>query len=446
PRGQAVCGVQREVLAGGVRHPLEDVDVVRAAAPDPAHREIGLLLNDRFFVAPISDERGRPLPAAALERFIAAAVEAESSMEDSATPGFTALSSLGSETASAHLDRLMQDPANAQVYDRLTQALFVVNLIDEAAQDQEHLRRTAFLPGQAWAYTSITYQVGLADDFTGMHLEHSRIDAATLKAVLAVAQEETSAEDRHPDVEDGAPIEHLQWHLSDELASDLTREITAYREQAEQLQLDTVRLPRPVPADLPFRISDDALCQWTMLYAQLATYGTVRSTYEAVDMRHYQAGRTECLRSNTPEAVALVAALITAEASAEQVHAAAHAHKEWIKACKTGHGIDRHLTGLALMAEQTGRTLPVQQDAGWDRLKTDFLSTTSIGDHDHIAGMAFAPTSGGGIGINYTPLGDDYEFLVISHRRETTDIEAFLAHLADGTQALSEVLAGMVEE
>ncbi|MGB5952684.1 MAG: choline/carnitine O-acyltransferase, partial [Ornithinimicrobium sp.] len=43
PRGEAVCGVQREVLAGGVRHPSQNVDEVRDATPDPAHRAIGLL-------------------------------------------------------------------------------------------------------------------------------------------------------------------------------------------------------------------------------------------------------------------------------------------------------------------------------------------------------------------------------------------------------------------
>jgi len=178
-----------------------------------------------------------------------------------------------------------------------------------------------------------------------------------------------------------------------------------------------------------------------MLYAQLASYGQVRSTYEAVDTRHYQAGRTECLRSVTPEAVDLVRALVDGRAQAGQLHEALRAHKGWVKACKTGQGIDRHLTGLAMVASATGRTLPVLEDESYARLKTDFLSTSSIGDHDQIVAMCFAPTSDGGLGINYTALSDSYEFLVTSHRRQNRDVGTFLARLEEGADALAGLLA-----
>ncbi len=443
-RGEEVCAIQREVLAGGLRHPAADVDEVRPASHDPARREMGVLVDDRFFVVPISDEHGIPLPPGLLERAIDAAVDGARMSDSEPGPGFTAPSYLGSERASACLGRLLRDPANRRVYERLSQALFVVNLITDPAEVQDHLRRIAFLPGQAWAYTSITYQVGLCDDFAGMHLEHSRVDAATLKAVLAQAQKDEWFNEPGcaPDVP--TLIEPLEWSYPDDLAAEVTTEITAYRAAAEHLRLDSVRVPRPVPADLPFRISDDALCQWVMLYAQLATYGQVRSTYEAVDLRNFQAGRTECLRSNTPEAVALVRAVIAGRADRDLLNEAAGAHKEWVKACKTGQGIDRHLTGLALMADRSTRVLPIAQDAGWDTLKTDFLSTTSIGDHDQIAGMAFAPTSPGGIGLNYTALDQHYEFLVISNRTQTSDIEAFTANLQQGRDALATLLAGLV--
>ncbi len=444
PRGEVVCSVQREVLAGGVRHPRVGVDEVLPGRLDPERREIGLLLDDNFFVVPISDDRGRLLPLQALEQGIDSALEQIPADGPAAVPGFTALSYLGSEVASAYLDRLLDDPANSRVYDRLAQSLFVVNLVRTPADDAEHVRRTAFLPGQAWAYTSITYQVSLGDDFVGMHLEHSGVDAATLKTVLRHAQQDDWINDPGVTPDEVTQAEHLEWQLPQGLAEDLSRDITAYRVQAQELHLDTVLVPRPVPADLPFRVSDDALCQWVMLYAQVATYGRARSAYEAVDLRHFQAGRTECLRSVTPEALALVQALIVGQAEAAQLHDALSAHKEWIKACKTGRGIDRHLTGLALVAATTGRTLPMETDAGWSRLKTDFLSTTSIGDQDQIIGMAFAPTSVGGIGINYTPLQEHYEFVVSSHQTQTVDLAAFLEQLARGTDALAALLGPMV--
>ncbi|MGB7448353.1 MAG: choline/carnitine O-acyltransferase [Ornithinimicrobium sp.] len=454
PRGEQVCGQQRAVLAGGLRHPGGSTDEFRPADHTPRGREIGLLVDDRLMVAPISNEHGQPLSRLSIARAIEAALKRATASGPSTDPGFTALSYLGSGQACTYLDRLLADPDNQRVYDRLGGVLFVVNLVRTRMTMEDHLWRTAFWAGRAWAYTPITYQVSLVDDFVGMHLEHSQVDAATLKAVLAHAQSDAvtgrAGEEQHGEPGQGGepalPVEALEWSYPDDLAERLATEVAAYRAKARQIRLDTVRVPRPVPPDLLFRVSDDALCQWVMLYAQLATYGHVRSTYEAVDTRHYQAGRTECLRAVTPEAVRLVRALLDGDAEGTHLDEALAAHKDWIKACKTGQGIDRHLTGLAMVAKARQWALPVLDDPSYQRLKTDFLSTSSIGDHDQIVGMCFAPTSGGGIGINYTALPERYEFLVTSHRTQTGEVQTFLARLAEAAEALAALLHAIPHE
>ena len=439
-RGQSVCGVQRQVLSGGVRHPQPEVDEVRPATDATSDRTIGLLVDDGFYTVQVSDGAGRQMSSAVLQHAVDAVLDLAAQTDKPKGPGFTAVSYLGSQRAAPYLERMLQDPGNRRVYERLTQALFVVNLVLEAADPIDHLTRTAFLPGQAWAYTPITYQIGLADDFVGMHLEHSRVDAATLKATIGLAQQVSGAVEHDGAADETAHVEPMAWTMPPDLADAVTRDLSAYTVEAAGLEVRAVRVPTPVPQDLPIRISDDAMCQWVMLYAQRATYGRVRSTYEAVDLRHFQAGRTECLRSNTPEAVALVEAMIQGCADRALLDAALGAHKEWIKACKTGQGIDRHLTGLGWMAAASGRTLPVLEDAGWERLTTDFLSTTSIGDQEQICGMAFAPTSAGGLGVNYTPMAGEYEFLVTASRRPNSEVESFITHLHQGAQALAELL------
>lgn len=441
PRGETMSSDQRVVLAGGLRHPAHDVDQVRLGNIDSRNREVGLLIQDRYVALPISDEHGHPLSPATLKQAIGEALalaEPLSRGDQHQDPGFTGLSYLGSEVAAPILARLLTEPANQRVYDRLNEALFVVNLIAAPAEALDHLKQTAFAPGQAWAYTPITYQVSLFDDFVGMHLEHSRVDAATLKVVLAHAQENTAG--AQSSLAEPVKVEALDWVWTQPLASEVNACLRAYRTSAEQLRLDLVRVGRPVPADPTLRVSDDALCQWIMLYAQIATYGHIRSTYEAVDMRHYQAGRTECLRANTAEAVSLVRALIAQTADLNDLHQALAAHKQMVKQSKTGQAVDRHLSGLAMITRGAGLALPIFDDPAYSRLNTDFLSTTSIGDQHHIVRMAFAPTSPGGIGLNYTPTGDDYEFLV-SSTEETASIEAFLAQLRSGALALAALVA-----
>lgn len=453
PRGEPVCPTQREVLAGGLRHPRADgPDEMHPGDPSPASREIGVLVEDRYVAAPISDDAGRPLPRAQVRALLAAALREAPSAES----GFTTVSSLGSELAAPLLAELLTDPGNAATYERLTQALFLVRLDDGDDSTVEQLRRGAFEPGQAWAYKTFTYQLGLGDGFAATHMEHTAIDGGTLKAVVAAAQqvpdEPSGATDEIDSGAGSVAIEPLTWRLTAQQRDRLALEAARYARAAADHRLELVRVDAPRTDHLSFRVSDDAVQQWLFLYAQFATYGRIRSTYESVDMRHMQAGRTECLRAITPEAVALVSALLPGSASsgsagetdkAALVDAALAAHKRWVQDCKTGQGIDRHLLGLRLAAGRLGRRPALFDDPTLTTLGTDFLSTTSLGDQSQISWVAFAPTSPGGLGIYYSLVPGGYEFLVSHRAGDTESYEAFVANLRAGAAALRELFAAL---
>ncbi|WP_435201206.1 choline/carnitine O-acyltransferase [Janibacter sp. GS2] len=432
PRGDWMDMRQWRVLAGGARHPQPGEDVFREGRREAGAREIGVVWQGRCLMVPISDEAGRPVSRPAITAVLGRIQELDLPEDDT----FTHVSYLGSDRASDYLDALVEHPDNAQLYDRLVDALFVVNLTDTAASDEEHQERVSFHPGQAWAYKPLTYQVGLVDDFVGLHVEHSVVDGATVRAIVAVMQgvQPTDGEEPPP------RAEPLTWTMTDDLRSRLARDIAAYQQQAEAQRVHIVRCPRAVPADLPFRVSHDALQQLSILYAQLAAYGRVRSTYEAVDMREYQAGRTECLRPVGADALALVRAVLGGDATPEHLRAALAEHKDQVIACKSGHGFDRHLTGLALMAGRLGLSPIVFEEESYDRVTTDFLSTSSLGDSQQMVRFTFAPTSGGGIGVNYTVTRDGYEFAVIVDVDRAEPIGPFLSALEAGVEALGQLV------
>lgn len=453
PRGEPVCATQREVLAGGLRHPRADgVDEMRPGDPSPVAREIGVLVEDRYVAAPISDDAGRPLSRAQVRALLAAALR-EAPSAELVEPGFTIVSSLGSEVAAPLLAELLTDPGNAATYERLTQALFLVRLDEGGDAPVEQLRRGAFEPGQAWAYKTFTYQLGLADGFAATHMEHTAIDGGTLKAVVEAAQQVPDGAIDPIDPGAGSPrVEPLSWRLTAQQRDRLAREAARYAQAAADHRLEVVRVDTPRTDHLSFRVSDDAVQQWLFLYAQLATYGRIRSTYESVDMRHMQAGRTECLRAITPEAVALVSALLPGSASsgsagetdkAALVDAALAAHKSWVQAAKTGHGIDRHLLGLRLAADRLGLRPALFDDPALSALGTEFLSTTSLGDQSQISWVAFAPTSPGGIGIYYSLVPGGYEWLLSHRAGDTESYDAFVENLRAGATAMLELFAAL---
>ena len=433
PRGDVLDPRQLRYLAGGLRHPRPAADQFIEGPAEAADREIVVFRRGAAYALRISDPAGRPLSVPALASGLAElAGRAPHGRAD-----FTQLSYVGSEPAAALLERLLADETNAATYRRLTGALFAVNLADDGMVPDEHLQRASFGVGRTWTYKPATYDIDLTGNLATVHLEHTVVDGATLKRVVGMAQHVV------PDLASGSAPEWepLQWRLDQSLAGDIDAAVRRYAEQADDYRVRTVFDPLPAPARPSFKLSLDGVQQWAMLFAQLAYHGgPPRSTYEAVDMREYRAGRTECLRPVTAEAVALVRALQVGNATPEHLFAALAAHKSWVVACKTGNGIDRHLFGLRLMAARNGRTPALFTDPAYARLTTDFLSTTSLGDPHQLLRFAFAPTSAGGIGISYSADAGVLEFCLSYRASEHDDIDVFERALSDGTRALGELI------
>lgn len=434
PRGNPMDMHQWQVLAGGLRHPRPGEDVFLDGRPGAAMREVGVLWRGRLLMMPISDRDGQPLS----RRILARALTELQELSVSADDAFTHLSYLGSDRASAYLDALLDYPGNAEIYDRLVHAVFLVNLTDTPASEEVHQERVTFQLGQAWAYKPFTYQISLVDDYVGVHVEHSVVDGVTLRSMVEVMQsvQRTDSDDDGPPVH----LEPLTWTMSHDLRARLGRDTASYRQQAAAYRVRILQFPVAGPPDLPFPVSHDAIQQLSLVYAQLAAYGRVRSTYEAVDMREFQSGRTECLRPITCDALALVQALLDDDATPDHLYAALTAHKLQVVACKTGQGFDRHLMGLRLMAERLDLKPALFDDESFDLLTTDFLSTTSVGTAQQIVRFTFAPTSEGGIGVNYTVTDGMYEFCLIHRADQTERLGDFIAALEAGVFALGRLL------
>lgn len=434
PRGDPIDMQQWVVAAGGIRHPRPERDEWRPGPTDPAGREVGVLWRGRCLFVPVSDAEGRALPAATIAAALEEVVALPAAEEDVA-----ALSSLGSERVAPYLDDLLADPDNRAAYDRLTAALFMVRLDDEPAEPAAWLRRCVFEPGSSWAYKPLTYQVSLVEDHVGVQLEHSVSDGATVASLIARAQAAAGA----PTEPAGEPprVDELTWIIEPAVREAIAADLAAHREEVAAHRIRIERVPSPVPDGLRFSV--DAAQQWLMLHAQLATYGWVRSTYEAVDMREYAAGRTECLRPNTTPAVVLAAALADGTATPEQVTTAAEAHREAVKAAKSGRAVDRHLLALGLAAERLGVTSPLHEDEGYRRLTTDFLSTTSLGARGQILRCGFAPTTPGGIGFYYAADGDALEFTVSWREDQAERVDEVVAQLHRGATTLAVPLRAL---
>ena len=436
--GAALSDAQRIYLAGGIREPRVGRDEISYGSLDPRGREIGVSWLGSLFAVKVTDEHGVILPLAALEAALAHVISRGRRGDESPL----AMSYVGSELLAEPLARLLTDPANQETYDRLTDMLLMANLLGDSRETAAALERVVYEPGQAWTYKPVTYQLSLVDEFVAVHMEHTIYDGASCLNTLAVAQALPAPASAHGAVALAswlaATPEPLEWRIPDAAADELGRLIADYRERITHYHLRVVEIQTPgAPAQ---RVSHDHCLQLAMLYAQLRCYGTLRSTYESVDMRQYQAGRTECMRPNTAQAVELALALIAGTATVAQFSASAEAHRSAVKAAKSGQGIDRHLFGLRHIAQEHGLSQALFESVGYEKLTTDILSTTSIGTYDVIQLVGFAPPIPHQIGSYYVAKPGSYEYLLSWRDDHCERFEEFVAALIEGTHAVWQLM------
>jgi carnitine O-acetyltransferase len=97
--------------------------------------------------------------------------------------------------------------------------------------------------------------------------------------------------------------------------------------------------------------------------------------------RGFYHGRTETIRSQSNESLAMVSAFddpsVSSATKAELFRAAAKYHRNYLMRCMSGQGSDRHLMGLKLLAMEAGLPLhPLYAHKAYT-MSTDFELSTS---------------------------------------------------------------------
>lgn len=214
--------------------------------------------------------------------------------------------------------------------------------------------------------------------------------------------------------------------------------------------------------------SPDAFVQMAFQAAYYGLYGRVENTYEPAMTKMYLHGRTEAVRTVTPEAVEFVKTFWgenPAEHKIDALRTATQKHTAMTKDCSKGQGQDRHLYALYCLWQRsfdeglfqdsssaggysspsegmlsetsedcfssspgtgsirglrtpTPPTPAIFSDAGWDKINTTVLSTSNCGN-PCLRHFGFGPTSADGFGIGYIIKDDSISFCASSKHRQT---------------------------
>jgi len=169
-----------------------------------------------------------------------------------------------------------------------------------------------------------------------------------------------------------------------------------------------------------WRASPDGCFQQAIQLAYRRMTQKTVATYESCSTQTYLGGRTETIRSATPESHAFVMEMLDCLSAGDAERArllriAVNKHAEIAGEAARGKGFDRHLFALKKMAESKKMPLPdMMKGKGFDLLQKNILSTSTV-SQDHIEQAAFGPVVENGLGICYHFFPDRIHFSVTSY-------------------------------
>lgn len=429
PQGTPLCMHQWQILRGAARIPQTGSDGYRIA--ETAGRHIGVLHNGFYYrITALDDHFEAYHPDTFKQAFEQILADHTQNPYPIAVPSY-----LGGNAAARVYRDLKAKEDNTELAEHIETDLFHISLDHIPLSPDEDLARATFQPHQnVWCYKPITFCYNHATQNLFLHCEHTWEDGGTLKSIVALAGAKLSA----PQGKKTAPaISRHQWNLTPAQKKNWPQWHQQYAGQAAKMRVTGLAVPFNGNG-IPQGMSQDALMQFLLQYALLTTYGEVRNTYEAVDVSHFRNGRTECVRPISEESLAFISTLLQDQPDPFLLDAALAEHKARIKAAKLGQGANRHLLGLKLTAGKNGRrhTPALFQDQGYAVFSTDFLSTSTLGDDSVVVNFAFAPTSPGGLGINYTQTPSGWLFTASYPEHQKHEVAIFLEALKQGAERL----------
>jgi carnitine O-acetyltransferase len=328
-------------------------------------------------------------------------------------------------------DRLTEDPQNRATLGLIDRALFLVYLDAGRYENFEALARGGLYgpKGDRWYDKSFGLVIDEEGRFT-LHGEHSPVDAGTWVPLIDAigGPGKPIEEPAAPDLP--APVE-LHWNLSSETLKAIEAAGSVYDRLTGDLDLRILHFDA-FGKDLikTFNTGPDPFVQMSFMLAYWRMYGRLPKTYEAASTRMFRGGRTETIRTASPQALAFVRAMDDANigdgAKMELLRAAFAEHAKRGKEAAAGQGVDRHLLGLKLIAADIGISeLPALFNEeiykrGWE-LSTAQLPM-KVGFVNH-----FGPVCPEGYGIGYIIKDDHINANITSFRSHPRTDSALFA-------------------
>jgi len=167
--------------------------------------------------------------------------------------------------------------------------------------------------------------------------------------------------------------------------------------------------------------------------------------YESAHLRIFENGRTETIRSCSNESLAFCKAMTSGKTSVEEkaclLREAVVGHQKYARLALQGLGVDRHLLGLKLMAQENNLPIPeFYSSLGYTKSMHFRVSTSQVATK-YDAFMGYGPATDDGYAACYNPRDHDIIVAITSWRyNNDTDPDKFATALENSFLEMQDVL------
>ncbi|CAG5122644.1 unnamed protein product [Candidula unifasciata] len=194
------------------------------------------------------------------------------------------------------------------------------------------------------------------------------------------------------------------------------------------------------------KLSPDAYIQIAFQLAYYRLYKKACATYETGSLRRFQLGRTDTIRSCSIASHAFTKAMddssVPGNKKVTLLKEAIQSHRKYTDDTINGQGIDRHLLGLRLIAQENGLEVPeIFTDPAYKKSTHYNLSTSQVASK-YKAFLCFGPVVPDGYGLCYNPQDDQLIISISSfHSSPHTNSDLFSSSLSQSLLDMQTLLA-----